>query len=70
MPPTRRVQSSQANYNPSVRIPDYETHVFAEHTKDLSKIRTKVDELGGFDSPRYVSRNKNQPRTVPLPQSL
>merc|ERR1711971_831948 len=55
-----------ANYNPSVRIPDYETHVFAEHAEDLSEIRTRVDRLGGFDSARYISRNRNQPRTVRL----
>ena len=55
------------NYNPSMRIPNYhETHVYVEHAEALSRIRTERDPLGGFDSPRYVQRKRNQPRTVPL----
>eukprot|EP00588_Corethron_pennatum_P003389 CAMPEP_0194292842 /NCGR_PEP_ID=MMETSP0169-20130528/46586_1 /TAXON_ID=218684 /ORGANISM="Corethron pennatum, Strain L29A3" /LENGTH=700 /DNA_ID=CAMNT_0039041167 /DNA_START=102 /DNA_END=2204 /DNA_ORIENTATION=- len=58
------------NYMPSMRIPDYETHVYADHAERLSTIRTRHDILGGFDSPRYVSRKRNQARTVSLkPQS-
>jgi len=40
--------------------------VYVEQTEELSKIRTERDPLGGFDSPRYVSRNRNKPRTSPL----
>jgi len=54
------------NYQPSTRLPNYETHVYVEQTEELSKIRTERDPLGGFDSPRYVSRNRNKPRTIPL----
>ena len=46
------------NYLPSVRIPNFETHVFGDKAEELSRIRNKYDQLGGFDSPRYVQRNR------------
>jgi len=52
------------NYNPSGRIPNYERHVYVDKVEELSRIRTKFDTLGGFDSIRYPQRNRSLPRTV------
>jgi len=52
------------NYQPSVRTPDYERHVYVDKIEELSRIRSLYDPLGGFDSPRYVQR-RSAPRTVP-----
>mmetsp|Transcript_50009 Transcript_50009/g.55777 ORF Transcript_50009/g.55777 Transcript_50009/m.55777 type:complete len:158 (-) Transcript_50009:1065-1538(-) len=49
------------NYPGSMRLPNYETHVFGDKAEKLSRICTEYDPLGGFDSPRYVQRNR---RTV------
>jgi len=53
------------NYNPSGRTPNYERHVYVDKVEELSRIRTKFDTLGGFDSSRYPQRNRSLPRTVP-----
>merc|ERR1712238_85564 len=55
-----------ANYNPSVRIPTYEQHVFVNKREELARIRTLYDPMGGFDSPRYPARNRYGVRTVPI----
>jgi len=54
------------NYNPSVRIPTYEQHVFVNKREELARIRTLYDPMGGFDSPRYPARNRYGVRTVPI----
>ena len=54
------------NYGLSIRMPNYERHVYVDKVEELSRIRTLHDPLGGFDSPRYVDRNRRAPRTVPL----
>mmetsp|Transcript_39272 Transcript_39272/g.44870 ORF Transcript_39272/g.44870 Transcript_39272/m.44870 type:complete len:757 (+) Transcript_39272:91-2361(+) len=53
------------NYGPSVRMPNYERHIYVDNVEELSRIRTLYDPLGGFDSPRYVQRSRSAPRTVP-----
>merc|ERR1712238_612712 len=55
-----------ANYNPSVRIPTYEQHVFVNKREELARIRTLYDPMGGFDSPRYPARNRYGVRTVSI----
>mmetsp|Transcript_25843 Transcript_25843/g.27784 ORF Transcript_25843/g.27784 Transcript_25843/m.27784 type:complete len:776 (+) Transcript_25843:76-2403(+) len=57
------------NYQPSVRTPDYERHVYVDKIEELSRIRSLYDPLGGFDSPRYVQR-RSAPRTVPQYKNL
>lgn len=52
------------NYNPSYFMPDYETHVYGGSAEELSRIRTKYDPIGGFDSPRYPQRDRRRARTV------
>jgi len=46
------------NYGPSTQMLYFEKHVFGEKAEKLSKIRNCYDPLGGFDSPRYVQRNR------------
>jgi hypothetical protein len=55
------------NYNPSVFLPQIESLVYGyNHSAELSRIRTKYDPHGIFDSPRYVQRNRRELyRTVP-----
>ena len=52
------------NYNPSYFMPDFETHVYGGSAEELSRIRTKYDPIGGFDSPRYPQRDRRRARTV------
>jgi len=54
------------NYPPSLRIPNYERHVYVDQLEELSRIRTKHDPLGGFDSPRYPARDRGAQRTKKL----
>ena len=58
------------NYPPTLRLPNYETHVYGDKAEELSRIRTEYDPLGGFDSPRYVQRNKRSGGSVATTSAL